>query len=69
MARLGVATFGPSGVLVWYAPEIAALIPGARSFTDDEVTIAEVLLTPSLLTSLRAAYEANRGNMAAILAA
>jgi DNA invertase Pin-like site-specific DNA recombinase len=69
MARLGLASYGPSGVLVWYAPEIAALIPGARSFSDDTLTTTEPVPGSLLLTSLREAFESNWRNMAAIQAA
>lgn len=55
MARLGVATFGPSGVIMWYSPEIAALIPGAASW----LTSVTTDLSPQLLTSIRATCHAN----------
>lgn len=37
MARLGIASFGPAGTVMHYAPEIAALIPGARSLADADI--------------------------------
>ena len=57
MARLGVATFGPSGVIMWYTPAVANLIPGAASLA--RVTLAQLHLSPALLTSLRATFAAN----------
>ncbi|MCA9861971.1 MAG: hypothetical protein KC432_03080, partial [Thermomicrobiales bacterium] len=54
MARLGVATFGPSGVIMWYTPAVANLIPGAASLA--RVTLAQLHLGPLLSTLWRAGW-------------
>ncbi len=64
MARLGVVSFGPTGVHVVYEENIARLIPGAHSL-GGQVTIGASVLSPMLLTSLRLAFAANRAILAA----